>query len=295
MENEKEPEGEKEVTTGSPPRQVTHRLPSQEIDPQREKIENVTPNAYLKPVSACARGFSWETPPAIKTVRVQSPTGPIPVEVRFAGSPLVEQPTSSTGVPKGGRTSSGAVDISVFKERTFIPRFHALKNVFDRMMSTDTLDDWYPVPVANPVSIQGIAVWALPNKNNGKSNAWCSVLGSKAPRVAIIFRLVKGSDSVFFLELETRHSESGFRYVLFVSRQGSEDSCISELLQVAANREGVWPVPLVGNKDLPSLERGITHKHALVKNEAAIEKMERYKCVLNGEGMANVIKEFMYW
>jgi hypothetical protein len=293
LEREKEPGGEQGVKIGSSlPRQVTRKLPGQEIDPQRQKIESETPNASMKPVSAFARGFSWENPPAIETIRVPSSAGLNPVEIRFAGSPPVEQPTSSTGVPKGGRTSSGTADITVQKERTFIARFHALKEIFDRMLSTDALDDWRLVPSSiNPVSLQGITVWAIPNKTNQKSNAWCSIPGSKAPRVAVIFQLVKDTDSVYFLELETRHSESGFRYVLFAPKAGLEDTCISELLQVAANHEGVWPSPLKNGKNLPSLERALIRKHAYVLNKPTGDFYDT-KHVLNETLITRTVQAF---
>lgn len=207
-----------------------------EADPERSAVQQ----------KFFAEGFHWINPPAFH--KVEKEVSKIYDTPSYRPEDDAQNLPSSAGDPHWGQSGLGQADYAAVRRRDASARFSQVINLLGGMLREGKIDHW---SILRPSVLKhyrdNLEVWGLPLPDS------CRLSGKRPPgwlfidrerkyrRTALVCSIQRSGMTLYWLEIETRSKESGYRYVLFAAIAGSECQVATELMKEASEHRGIWP------------------------------------------------------
>jgi hypothetical protein len=257
--------------TGSNP--IAVDLPEPFLNKNRNQIsaldeEPISVNSDEDPdqastaVDFSTAGAIWDNPPKIeKTEKIES--------YKYEGSPRQGEnealSSSSPGIGTFGGTDSAIAQYQTRERRDLSSRFWETTDLLDRLNDDGQIDGWKFLTPPRPRLVGNLPTWELPRKildgtGQLRTPRW-ALMEDGSRRTALVCEILYSNRSIYWIELEVRPTEGGFRSLLFICDDNKSLDLVKALLHIAVQKKGKWPDGERLASDLGA-EKIVTWKHS---------------------------------
>jgi hypothetical protein len=205
------------------------------------------------------------------------------------------RPSEPPGRAGAGQATSGQGEVAIAdyagSERYAIStRFREVAEVLSGLVRTGRIESWRTVPPARGRMWHGhFQVWRVPlvrSRRTNRDRSWSFIDPvQRRRRGALVCRIVCRGHSVYWVELEVRENEGGFKALVFQTMDENPVDAVTKLLRCVAQRRGVWPAVEVLRAEA-SVLTAMAWSHSHVAAEGSVTQGAR----LNGVRALEVIQ-----
>ena len=155
---------------------------------------------------------------------------------------IVPEPTdmASTGIPRRGHRRVGSVAHDPVVRTS--AGFAAVEAVLDALSDGGQISSWMPVvPGDWPWrTVSGLEAWDMPPEIMGRRAAFSYLADRRSRRTCLVVEIKVDEKKVYWLELERRNADEGFRYLLLRAERDALEGIVGGLLRSVTKSRGVW-------------------------------------------------------
>ncbi len=206
-------------------------------------LSDVDPSLGSQAVPMEAPGLLWTNPPRLH--RASKAVSRI-----YTGRPRRKR-NQETGALSAGNAVPGPTGAATAQARTRAlqpgsARFAEVLRMFDRLSRDGSIASYGIVsPGPQDAEHRGrIAAWKCPRppRGRGRPSLWFRLdLEQEVTRAALVCAVRLDGGTLYWIELELRKNEHGYRSLLFAAGEEALYDAIPALLRIAVRQRGIWP------------------------------------------------------
>lgn len=205
--------------------------------------KDVDPSVGSQAVPVEAPGLLWKNSPRLHRKRKRESHIYLG---RARGRSTQETSAVSTGNAVPGPTGAGTAQTKAKPRQAGSNRFTEVLKMFNSLQTNGYIDSYGRIP-PGPQEAEhrgDVAAWRFPHpKPNGhRPSLWCLVdQGMDVTRAAMVCVVRHEGAVLYWIEIELRKQEAGYRSLLFTVDEGNLDQVVLKLLEIAVRKKGIWP------------------------------------------------------